>query len=229
MEINSPKTLIVVAHPHIADSTTQQFLQAAVHQTSAIWHHIDGLNSLDVQQERQLLAAADRIIFQFPLYWYAAPASLKKWQEQVLSTNFIQQQLAHKQLGLVVTTGLPQKAFQTGGSASFTLDQLLAPFYAFGQQAQMQCLPKFAIYQFSYLTERQHHQLFMDYQRYLTQPSPDNLLNRSNWYLNYLQQHPQLPQQALLIDYLTQQILTLDNLQTTWNLIKEAEDDRLDI
>lgn len=77
MEINSPKTLIVVAYPHIADSTTQQFLQAAVHQTSAIWHHIDGLNSLDVQQERQLLAAADRIIFQFPLYWYAAPASLK--------------------------------------------------------------------------------------------------------------------------------------------------------
>ncbi|WP_369404146.1 NAD(P)H-dependent oxidoreductase [Secundilactobacillus oryzae] len=32
---------------------------------------------IDVEIEQRLLAENDRIIFQFPLYWYSSPASLK--------------------------------------------------------------------------------------------------------------------------------------------------------
>ena len=40
---------------------------------------------IDVAEEQKHLAAADRIILQFPFYWYSTPALLKQWQDDVLT------------------------------------------------------------------------------------------------------------------------------------------------
>ncbi|MFN1209046.1 NAD(P)H-dependent oxidoreductase, partial [Enterococcus lactis] len=37
----------------------------------------------------QRLAQYDRILFQFPMYWYSAPALMKKYEDDVFSKNFI--------------------------------------------------------------------------------------------------------------------------------------------
>ena len=31
-----------------------------------------------------MLEAADRVVLQFPMYWYSTPALLKQWQDDVL-------------------------------------------------------------------------------------------------------------------------------------------------
>lgn len=76
------KTLIIVSHPQLAASPTQQFLKAsAAGVKGATWHYLDAIKTLDVPAEQALIQAADRLIFEFPLYWYQAPASLHEcWQ-----------------------------------------------------------------------------------------------------------------------------------------------------
>ncbi len=68
---------------------------------------------IDIETELQLLAQHDRIIFQFPFYWYSSPAHLKIWQDNVL------ERAAHglkgKELGIVLTTGVAEKEYQAGG------------------------------------------------------------------------------------------------------------------
>ena len=38
--------------------------------------------------EQQRLKNADIIVMQYPAYWYAAPALVKKWQEGILTFGF---------------------------------------------------------------------------------------------------------------------------------------------
>lgn len=182
---------------------------------------------INIEQEQQLLLQAQRIIFQFPLYWYQAPASLSQWQTQVLSNQFLNNSLRDKELGIVVTTGLPAKAFQAGGQVGYSLGQLMTPFQALAHQAQMQFLPIFPVYQFYYLSEIEQLQLFMDYQRYLSQDFPDSLKNRSQWYLHYLQeqQNRKNATQDLIIQTFTQMTDELNSAQATLDLIKQDEDD----
>ncbi|WP_181190464.1 NAD(P)H-dependent oxidoreductase [Bombilactobacillus bombi] len=223
------QTLVIVSHPDVDNSSTQQFLQQGAHLVQAKWHYLDKLETYNVVQERQLLLNSQRIIFQFPLYWYTSPASLAKWLAQVLSTKFLDN-LEDKELGLAVSTGLPAKDFQAGGKIGYHLDQILTPYQALAQQAKMIFLPIFAIYQFSYLSEIERLQLLMDYQRYLSQTKLDSLKNRSDWYLNYFQ-HQQLTQNQttqLIQDTFRQTTQELDNLQTTLKLIKQDEDDTLE-
>ncbi|WP_259335274.1 NAD(P)H-dependent oxidoreductase [Bombilactobacillus bombi] len=228
--IDNIKTLIIVAHPQIDNSSTEQFLKRGAELVQADWHHLDELVTFSIAKERQLLVDAQRIIFQFPMYWYTAPASLINWQTKILSNKFLQTSLSGKELGIVVTTGQPAKAFKTGGAVGYTLDQILTPYQVLARQAQMKFLPIFAIYQFYYLSEKSQLQLLMDYQRYLSQQFPDSLENRSQWYLQYFTQHhlADNDNKNLIKATFSQITQELDNAQTTLNLIKQDEDDTLE-
>lgn len=228
-------TLVLVAHPHLADSTSQQFFKASLPQEAVTWVHLDALGAFDVAAEQDRLRQADRIILQFPLYWYAAPASLKAWEDAVLTRTFVygdhRYPLADKELGVVVTTGMPAKAFQRGGEEGLTLDACLAPLAALAHRAHLTWLPTFAVHQFSYLTEPQKLQMVIDYQRYLTQEQPDTLAHRQAWFIQRL---PEMvarltpEQQAsgqLIASTLAQHQSDLDELADTLAMIKETEDD----
>lgn len=225
------KTLIIVAHPQLDNSATQQFLKQGATLAQATWHEIGATQSTASAQEQRLLQQAERIIFQFPLYWYTIPAQLKQWQDHYLTTKFIEQKLIGKQLGVVVSTGLPQTAFQAGGRVDFSLDQLLIPLQALAHQAQMTWLPIFPIYQFAYLNEAEQQQLLMDYQRYLSQDQPDSLVKRSQWYLQQLTQLNATatdPLVDLLQEQLNQNLLQLETSSDTLKLIKAGETDNLE-
>ena len=228
-------TLVLVSHPQLADSTSQQFLKESLPSTGVKWEHIEGQQALDVDQEQAQLRQADRIIFQFPLYWYAAPAGLKTWEDTVLTRTFVygdhRYPLAGKELGIVVTTGMPQQAFQRGGAEGLTLDAALAPLAALAHRARMTWLPVFPIYQFGYLEEPEKLQLVIDYQRYLTQRQPDSLANRQDWFAQQLPEmvaHLPAEQQAtgkLIASVFDQNREQLDQLTDTLAMIKEQEDD----
>ncbi|KRN03321.1 NADPH-quinone reductase (modulator of drug activity B) [Levilactobacillus senmaizukei DSM 21775 = NBRC 103853] len=228
-------TLVLVSHPELADSSTQQFLKASLPKTDVVWEHIESQSTIDIEKEQHQLRAADRIILQFPLYWYTAPAGLKQWEDTVLTRNFVygdrRYPLAGKELGLVVSTGMPATAFQRGGTEGFSLDALLTPFAALAQRARMVWLPTLAIPQFGYLEEPEKLRLVTDYQRYLTQTYPDSLANRQVWFAEQLaKQIAQLPADQrvtgrMLADQFDQRRTAISDLQGTLAMIKEQEDD----
>ena len=228
------QTLVLVAHPQLTDSTTQQFFKASLPVTTVTYEHLEEAVPFDVTREQTQLRQADRIIFQFPLYWDAAPASLKQWEDTVLTRNFVygdhRYPLAGKELGVVVTTGMPAKAFRRGGAEGFTLDALLTPLAAVARRAKMTWLPIFSVHQFAYLTESQKLKLVVDYQRYLTQQMPDTLANRQAWFAERLPERiaslgdKDRSTGKLIAATVDQQKDDLEDLMATLAMIKENED-----
>lgn len=229
------KTLIVVSHPKINDSQTQQFLLEGAKLQDVTWHHVEELSEIDVDKEQKLLMDHDRIIFQFPLYWYAAPAGLKDWEDQVLTRNFVygdgDDNLSDKEFGIVVSTGMPLKEFQRGGSENITIDSIMAPYRAIADRAKMQILPTFVISQFQYLDDAQQMQTLIDYQRYLTQDYPDTLANRQAWFEREFTDRfknfngTTCTECETILNTFIQRREDVEQLKSTINLIKQGEDE----
>ena len=83
--------------------------------------HIDQLypdSKIDIKTEQEKLIKSDVIIFQFPLYWYNAPSSLRKWIEDVFKHGFSHgskgKALNGKKLIVSLTTGAPGQCFKDG-------------------------------------------------------------------------------------------------------------------
>lgn len=188
------QTLVIVSHPKLKNSYTQSFLKAAQSDfKQVVWHPLDlcyPKGQINVAHEHRLLMAAQRIIFQFPLYWYSSPALLKKWEDQVLTRKFANARqggyLRNRQFGLVITLGVPLKNYQAGSSEHYSLSEILIPFRALAQQTGMRYLPPFKIAQFFYKTPEQEAQVLVDYRYYLTGVHLFGLQNRTNWVLNRL-------------------------------------------
>lgn len=181
-----------------------------------------------------MLKSADRIIFQFPLYWYAAPFGLKKWEDEVLTRNFIygdgSYPLENKEFGLVVTTGMPLKDFQHGATENITLDEAMAPYHAIAHLSKMDILPIFSVPQFWYMNEDEQMQLLIDYQRYLSQKMPDSLANREEWFHHQLDDFvSELSDDdkfigGLIADTFVNNEDSLSQLADTLKMIKNGED-----
>lgn len=228
------KTLVIVSHPEMANSLVQNFLKASAQpfQDEVTWHDLATIQQLDVAAEQALLRNHERIIFQFPLYWYAAPASLKTWLDTVLTGEFAfsgRMPLQRKSLGVVVSTGIAGKHFQAGGSEQATLSEILRPYELVARKLGMTYLPPFAIHQFSYLTEAARQVLLVDYQRYLTQPI-FNFEQKVAWFEQQLRQRQsaatdsdQQQQLALLADQLAEQGELLTDLGWQVQLIRQEE------
>ena len=80
------KVIVISGHPHlersIMNKTILEELKKAAEGGASI--AIDdiaekGCCHLDVAAEQALLKEADTIVFQFPVYWFNAPAMLKHW------------------------------------------------------------------------------------------------------------------------------------------------------
>ena len=227
------KTLVVVGHPRREDSFTQQFFKEGLAQFDHVtWMTVDEQQS--VAEQRQLLMAHDRIILQFPLYWYSAPAELKRWIDTVFGDTFAlapRYVLQEKELGLVVTTATAATDFGAGRVEPFTMDELLRPFEALAHRVQMTYLPPLAVHQFAYMTPDEQQRLLVDYQQYVTAPTFQTLAGRGAWVqaqlahkLAVLTGDDAIKAQALLTQ-LTDNRDALDDLQMNLRLMKDAGDD----
>jgi putative NADPH-quinone reductase len=84
------KTLVIVAHPNLNTSRVNKtWLEEVKKYPDKITVH-DLYASypdwrIDVQREQELAMQHERIIFQFPFYWYSSPPLLKKWLDDVLT------------------------------------------------------------------------------------------------------------------------------------------------
>lgn len=189
------KTLIIISHPDIKESSSQQYLLSSIPNESNITiHHLEEWYpdfKIDSIREQELIAAHDRILFQFPLYWYSSPPLLKKWQDEVLTENFAYgkngHRLKNKEFGLVLTIGASKKEYQAGGKEHFSINELTRPFQAMALKTGMTYLKPLSIHQFSYLTEEQKMELLIEYQLLLTHEKDASLASRENWFLKQLE------------------------------------------
>lgn len=150
----SQKTLVVLAHPELATSKVNAAWVAALapHGDRVTVHDLHAAypdGKIDVAAEQALVRAHDRVIFQFPLFWFSMPPLLKAWFDQVLAYGFVYgpggDALEGKAIGVAVSTGGKAEAYRAGGQNGWTLDELLRPIQATARFCRADYLPVFTL------------------------------------------------------------------------------------
>ena len=140
------KILLVVAHPNIEASLAnktiiQKFLSYNPDTEIDELYKLYPDFKIDVKKEQEKLNRADYIILQFPMYWYNAPALMRKWFEDVLEHGYAYgstgKALQGKKLLVSLTTGAPIDAFKIGGFQNFSLDDLTKGFHQLANLCSM--------------------------------------------------------------------------------------------
>ena len=86
---------------------------------------------INVEHEQELIETHDRIVLQFPFYWYSSPALLKQWEDDVIKAGWAYgggRALEGKEFMLAVSTGSPADSYTREGSHVRTMEELLSPF-----------------------------------------------------------------------------------------------------
>ena len=184
------KTMVVISHPTIQTSSSQQFFLATLKGEEAVTvRHLDEVWSeakphfTKSDEEKALVdSSAERLILQFPMYWYQAPSVMKEWIDTVMSKSapFTKQ---IKELGIVVTLGVKEEAFRAGGKEQFTLPELLRPFQALANAMGWTYLPIFEVHQFDYKTEEAKQALLVEYLQYVTKAQHGTLRDTEEWFM----------------------------------------------
>lgn len=172
------KPLVIVAHPNLEQSKINktwvnrlQQEDVTIHDLYANYPHFE----IEVEKEQQLLLNHDRIVFQFPFYWYSTPALLKQWQDAVLSYGFAYgsegTKLQGKEFMLVISSGGPAQAYQAGGFNHYTMSELTRPLQATANLCGMHFLPSFLFQGALNLTDEKIEQNAEELAAYVTNPN----------------------------------------------------------
>lgn len=145
------KTLVIAAHPNLSGSNVNKTWMNHLNREEDVTVH--DLYSeypdfkIDMEREQKLLLEHDRIVFQFPFYWYSSPSLLKEWQDEVLAYGWAYgsqgTKLHGKEFMLAVSTGGPEAAYQSGGYNHYSMSELFKPFQAMANLTGMRFLPAF--------------------------------------------------------------------------------------
>ena len=128
------KTLVIVVHPDLTKSVINKAWAKAIEGAATIHHLYEQYpnGQIDLAHEQALLEAHDRIVFQFPLYWYAAPYLLKKWMDEVFTEGWAYgaggDKMEGKEICAAVSCGSPKSAFAEGAQQCHTLRSYLNVF-----------------------------------------------------------------------------------------------------
>lgn len=129
------KTLIILAHPNIEQSVVNKTWIASLPAGSADVHVHDLYKiypdwKIDVAAEQKLMESHDRIILQFPIFWFNMPPLLKKWIDEVFTYGWCYgpggDKLEGKEIGAAVSTGGPEFAYQMDGQNAYPLGHYLS-------------------------------------------------------------------------------------------------------
>lgn len=131
------KVLIISGHPALDRSLANRTILSDLQDVPGLdieQRRLDRLYpdfNIDVAAEQAALVDADIIVWQFPLHWYALPALMKKWVDDVLVFGFAHgrggDKLRGKSLIQSFTTGAPAEAYAHGKPMNHTIAEFLPP------------------------------------------------------------------------------------------------------
>ncbi|MDQ1139540.1 NAD(P)H-dependent oxidoreductase [Pedobacter agri] len=154
------QTLIIVTHPDIDSSLVNkrwiealrkfpdQYVVHQLHQT-----YPDG--KIDVKAEQKLMEKYDKIVFQFPYYWFNSPWLLKKWFDEVLTHGWAYGSksgypLSGNKIALAISLGVGEDELRPSGIYKYPLKELTRPFELSLEYVKADYRPFFAYYGIEY-------------------------------------------------------------------------------
>ncbi|MBS4770315.1 NAD(P)H-dependent oxidoreductase [Carnobacteriaceae bacterium zg-ZUI240] len=155
------KTLVLSAHPTPLQSHSQSFFKETVQSLKEVTY----IELVNEQPNVEQLMQYDRIIFQFPVYWYSAPSLLKNWMDETILGD--DRRLNGIEFGIVAVFGVSKSHYQAGGKALYTPSEMLRPFEMFANHLGMVYLPPFCVFQFDYMCPKDKQLLLVDYWQYV--------------------------------------------------------------
>lgn len=126
------QTLLIFAHTFWEDSKVNKaLLESAKSLNNLTIHNLSTTykdNKINVESEIALLQKADRIIFQFPLFWFSTPSLMKEWQDRVLTAILYSDnsKLLEGKTFSIITTAHGQ-ASSYDGHHGYSIHTLLSP------------------------------------------------------------------------------------------------------
>ncbi|CAL6001805.1 NADPH_oxidoreductase [Hexamita inflata] len=102
------KTIIVLFHPNPENSIRNRQIQEQVQQLHNVTYHTISSTTIDSVSEQALLKQFDRIVFQYPIYWYNLPGCGQLYLDAVLDKNLFK----NKKLKIIATTAAPRIVYK---------------------------------------------------------------------------------------------------------------------
>jgi len=154
------KTLIIVTHPDINNSVVnKRWIEElnkypekyVVHQLYEAYPD----EKIDVLEEQKLIEQYDKIVFQFPYYWFNSPAFFKKWMDEVLTHGWAYGsksgfKMAGKKIALAISLGVDEHELRPSDKYKYTLEELTRPFEISFEYVKADYRPLFAYYGMEY-------------------------------------------------------------------------------
>lgn len=163
------KTLIIVIHPNISESDMNKKWVEELHKFPEKYtvhqlheHYPDG--NIDVLAEQSLIEAHDRIIFQFPYYWFNCPSLFKKWLDEVLTHGWAYgsksgYRMKGKKVALAISLGVEDEELRSSGKYKYTLEELTRPFELSFEYVKADYQVPFAFYGLEFNVSERHIEL----------------------------------------------------------------------
>jgi len=155
--------LIISGHPNLKSSRANRVIleTLAASDLNAEIRYLDKLyasGAIDVASEQKRMEDAGVIVFQFPLYWYAAPAILKQWMEDVYTFGFAfgpeGSKLKGKTFLASTTVGSGEEKYAPSESKSSckSIETFLRPLTELAKFSEMKALDPIYSFKMAYIT-----------------------------------------------------------------------------
>lgn len=170
------KTLVLVFHPALASSTVNRQLAQSASQNPEVtvrdMYQLYPDFKIDAEAEKNELEKADRIVLQFPMYWYSSPALVKQWEDDVLQHGWAYgsngNKLKGKELLIAVTPGASAENYVRNQNFKYEVNDLLRPFQATSNLISTKFVKPFIVTGASSIQSEALTQAGKDYENYLT-------------------------------------------------------------
>lgn len=170
------KTTVLVFHPTLEKAYVHSRMAQAAREVGAEVRDMYSLYPdfrIDVEQEQRVLSEADRIVLQFPMYWYSSPALLKQWEDYTFQHGWAYghegKALVGKELLLAISAGAKQEDYQHEGRFRHTFEEILAPFEITAEHVNLRYMQPFVLSGTFGIEPEKLEEELRNYQRVLSQ------------------------------------------------------------
>ena len=150
------KTLVIVIHPDMNNSliNTRWVDELNKFPDKYVVHQLYGVypdEKLDVLAEQKLVEQYNKIVFQFPFYWFNCPPLFKKWLDEVLTYGWAfgsksGYKVSGKKIALAISLGVDEHEYRPSEKYKYTLEELTRPFELSFEYVKADYRPLFAYY-----------------------------------------------------------------------------------
>ena len=154
--------LVIATHPNIKESRVNKvWIEELKKEKNITVRFLDEIYKdhkiIDIEKEKKFLEKAERVVFQFPFYWYNMPALMRDYFDKVFEYGWAYgpngNALKEKEFLVALSVGAPEYSYMGGSYNNFTITELLRPLEATANALQMVYLPYFALFDIPRLSD----------------------------------------------------------------------------